>query len=254
MANRDDTAERLLNGAAFFIAWRDLYYMAKNSVKDINAIEITTPESVGIVITEAAERLADDFSAKLGIDSMLQAKQPQFHALMQYIYKKFVSIHRRELLFNIVHSFEYKDHTAYDIDKVIAMYGAYLYLANIYNKRASICGFRYMTGITDDTFNRWASVGGISGEDDKVTRKRIGFIKTMRREDEDSLSALVINSPVGIIEQLNYVYGHSAQIGRQEAEERAHISAAALPSLGNLHNAAGAIEEAETGAEVSETA
>lgn len=166
--------------------------------------------------------------------NLVNATQSQFHGLMQYIYNKYIKTvysitindtDRTDNIYTGIHSI------SYNMDRVNTLLEWYIATCNRYDKAVTEVGFMLLTGISHDTLREWRNGTG----NDRLSYLRRTIAEKIRNMEEESLQSINITgkrNAVGIIEILNYKYGHSAKVTAAEtAAKVTAIPATALPVL-----------------------
>lgn len=168
--------------------------------------------------------------------NLVNATQSQYHGLMQYIYNKYIKTVYSITITDTdrtdtVYSGIGKHSNTYNIDRVNTLLEWYIETCNRYDKAVTEVGFMLLTGISHDTLREWRN----GNSNDKLTFVRREVAEKIRNMEEESLQSINITgkrNAVGIIEILNYKYGHSAKVTAAETTAKINaLPASALPML-----------------------
>lgn len=130
---------------------------------------------------------------------------------------------------------------AHDGDKVLKAYEVYKKMCVKHKQQISMKGFCDMTGIEPQTIYNWntesryMTVGNGSGKSNVLSQKLFDFAKTISRDNEQSLEALLLDKSINPVKPLailnrNHLWNMPG-VTRETAPKRA-LSADQLPQLG----------------------
>lgn len=119
---------------------------------------------------------------------------------------------------------------SYNYNIVNKILDYYIYLCNTYNKEISIMGFSKLTGIDIDTISLWGN------DSNRLSSASLVIYKKLMQEREESLSNKLADgkqNPVGVIAMLNRHYGWASPYTADSNRQKASLTAAELPKLGD---------------------
>lgn len=134
-----------------------------------------------------------------GVDNPSSIYQSQFNIALMYIKDKYI------------HLLDIKDNNIFDgysynnTSELINIYNIYVYLCQKYNKHICQYGFECLSGISQDTLERWLT-------DKKASRAHKDIAKNIKRLDEETLADFITDgrrNPVGVLAVLNNRFGWS---------------------------------------------
>ena len=106
----------------------------------------------------------------------------------------------------------------------------YIYLCNMYNKEISSMGYSKLIGISNEIISMWGN------DNNKLSSKSFEIYKKLNQEREESLSNKLADgkqNPVGVIAMLNRHYGWASPYTADSNRQKASLTAAELPKLGD---------------------
>lgn len=162
-----------------------------------NIPDTEIPPDVPRLVDQAIE----DFRARYGIKSMMDATQSQWRACCMYIGE---SVFRSSKIIHDIERERTHGGVVYDPGVVEAVMRLWAYLCGVYSKAPLIGDFAAFCGVSDNWLNisDTARVG--------VTPARMRIVQTLHRIQEQGVSALAIDSkrsPIGALAFLNHYYG-----------------------------------------------
>ena len=118
----------------------------------------------------------------------------------------------------------------YDITKLEKILESYAYLCVMNDKEISRTGFSFLTGISSDVINAWATnkPGRLSDAPYRLTQK----IDALREESLSAKLSTAGNKAMGILAILNHQFRWNLPGVSRENTQRASLGAADLPKLG----------------------
>ena len=118
----------------------------------------------------------------------------------------------------------------YDIAKLEKVLESYAYLCVMNDKEISRAGFAFLTGISSDVINAWATnkPGRLSDAPYRLTQK----IDALREESLSAKLSTAGNKAMGILAILNHQFRWNLPGVSRENSRRAALGAADLPKLG----------------------
>lgn len=134
-----------------------------------------------------------------GVNNPSSIYQSQFNIALMYIKDKYI------------HLLDIKDNNVFDgysynnTSELISIYNIYVYLCQKYNKHICQYGFECLSGISQDTLERWLT-------DKKASRTHKDIAKNIKRLDEETLADFITDgrrNPVGVLAVLNNRHGWS---------------------------------------------
>ena len=159
------------------------------------AFEITP--DVTVMENAIEDRLLEFFSLR-GIDITdvfvaYRIKQVTFNAAWKYCYNDLFKTDKPQPN-NRKSSINYDD-----IDQLNAIADAYIYLCFVYHIEPTYYGFRTLTGINGETWDRWKN-GEVRG---KASKPWCDLVQKVREASQNYTRAELENSPVGQITKAN---------------------------------------------------
>lgn len=146
------------------------------------------------------------FCEEQGIEDMAKESQSRWSAALIYIRRNVfpttdaLKSNKKVLTDNSIMP---STHWAYDYDLVDNILDYYIYMCLMYDKEITTIGFGLMTGITNDTFDRWRN------NRVKLSSKTKTIMEKLKDYREYSLSnklATGNKNPVGVLAILNRFY------------------------------------------------
>ena len=143
-----------------------------------------------------------------GVDNTCNIAQSQYNVSLMYIRDRYIS------------SIAIKDNNIfgdyrYTNDKdILQVFDLYVYLCQKYNKHICKYGFECISGISQDTLDRWRC-------DKKASRDKQDLAKKVCQLDEETLADFLTDgkrNPVGVLAVLNNRHGWSSQRVTHETE------------------------------------
>jgi len=163
-------------------------------------VKIAMGESEVVDLKNDIEADIDNYIiTTFGVDNPSSIYQSQFNIALMYIKDKYI------------HLLDIKDNNIFDgysynnTRELISIYNIYVYLCQKYNKHICQYGFECLSGISQDTLERWLT-------DKKASRTHKDIAKNIKRLDEETLADFITDgrrNPVGVLAVLNNRHGWS---------------------------------------------
>ena len=173
-----------------------------------DALATATKADVVNLKTDVEEALDNYIISTFGVDNTCNIAQSQFNVSLMYIRDRYIS------------SIAIKDNNIfgdyrYTNDKdILQVFDLYVYLCMKYNKHICKYGFECISGISQDTIDRWRT-------DKKASRDKQDLAKKVCQLDEETLADFLTDgkrNPVGVLAVLNNRHGWSSQRVTHETE------------------------------------
>lgn len=173
------------------------------------------------------------FQEEQEIEDLRTVPQSVWNACLMYIQRHVFS--NRDLLkqnSNIYNSNSIMDsnYNMYNYDLLYNILEYYVYLCNMYNKEISSMGYSKLIGISNEIISMWGN------DNNKLSSKSFEIYKKLNQEREESLSNKLADgkqNPVGVIAMLNRHYGWASPYTADSNRQKASLTAAELPKLGD---------------------
>lgn len=179
------------------------------------------------VYTDKFHMYIDMFMEEYRIEKL--DNQPQWNACLDYLYKNIFKPDKnlRDNRNCII------DYT--DVNSIMQIYNTYAMYCNIYKRMITIKGFCRLTGMTQDTFYRYAS------GNDKLSLQWSEIIKKIDHDKLETLDNKLYdsNNVTGQAILVNHYYGYNLPgVSRERSQDVKPLGASQLPklSLGDGHN------------------
>jgi hypothetical protein len=132
-------------------------------------------------------------------DNPCNIYQSQFNIALMYIRDKYIS------MLDIKSNNVFDGYSYNKLDELVKVYSIYIALCQKYNKHICQYGFECISGISQDTLERWLV-------DKKASRTHKDIAKNIKRLDEETLADFITDgrrNPVGVLAVLNNRHGWS---------------------------------------------
>lgn len=133
------------------------------------------------------------------VENTCNIYQSQFNIALMYIREKYISMLDIKCN-NIFDGYLYNN-----LEELVKVYSIYIALCQKYNKHICQYGFECLSGISQDTLERWLT-------DKKASRTHKDIAKNIKRLDEETLADFITDgrrNPVGVLAVLNNRHGWS---------------------------------------------
>lgn len=162
-----------------------------------------TEEPVCADIVDLKHDILDDIEnyiiTTFGVDNPCNIYQSQFNIALMYIRDKYIS------MLDIKSNNVFDGYSYNKLDELVKVYSIYIALCQKYNKHICQYGFECISGISQDTLERWLV-------DKKASRTHKDIAKNIKRLDEETLADFITDgkrNPVGVLAVLNNRHGWS---------------------------------------------